>query len=271
MGLTALVTGASTGLGAEFARRLAAMRVDVVLVARDRARLSALAAELETRHAVRAEVLVADLTEAEGLERVAARLGAQAAPGSPPPVDILISNAGFGVYAGFEASAIEDERRMHELLSWAPLRLAHAAIPGMLDRGRGWILNVASVAAFTPTGTYGAAKAAVVSLSRSLNARYRRRGVRVSALCPGLLDTEFHARMGEDHLPALPRIAWASTSRVACEGLRGLRRGRSVIVSDWRYRLLVPFTRVLPDRWMERVSTVDDAARSGAVRRSQAG
>ncbi|WP_125100098.1 SDR family NAD(P)-dependent oxidoreductase [Leucobacter chromiireducens] len=258
MAYTALITGASAGLGTEFARQLAALGVGVILVARDEERLTRLAAELDRARTLgdpdratgRSEVLAADLTTAAGLERVAARLADPARP-----VDILINNAGFGVYASFATSDIADERRMHELLSWAPLRLAHAALPGMLDRGAGWILNVASVAAFTPTGTYGAAKAAVVSLSRSLNARYRGRGVRVTALCPGLLATEFHERMGEDHLPQLPRIAWADTRRVARDGLRAVHAGRAVRVSDWRYRLTAPLTRILPDRLLERVST----------------
>lgn len=253
MGYTALITGASAGLGREFARQLARSGVDATLVARDERRLHELAEELRGA-GVRAEVLAADLTTPAGLELVAARLSRD-----DRPVDILINNAGFGVYDGFERSDISDERRLHELLSWAPLRLSHAAVPGMLRRGRGWILNVASVAAFTPTGTYGAAKAATVSLSRSLNARYRRRGVRVTALCPGLLDTEFHARMGEDHLPSLPRVAWADTARVAREGLRALHRGRSVLVSDWRYRLVAPLTRLLPDRVLERLSTTNEA------------
>ncbi|MEV8338682.1 SDR family oxidoreductase [Leucobacter sp. NPDC077196] len=255
MPLTALITGASTGLGAEFARQLAAAGVDLVLVARDRERLEILASELRDRHGIDASALPADLTRAPDLERVAGRLSAR-----DRPVDILVNNAGFGVADGFETSELDDERRLHELLSWVPLHLSHAAVPGMLDRGYGWILNVASVAAFTPTGTYGAAKAAIVSLSRSLNARYRRRGVRVTALCPGLLDTEFHARMGEDHLPRLPRIAWASTARVAQEGLSAVRRGRSVLISDWRYRLLAPLIHVLPDRLLERASTTNDGA-----------
>lgn len=255
MALTALITGASTGLGAELARQIAAKGVHLVLVARDRDRLEGLAAELRGRHGIEAEALPADLTRAPDLERVAARLADRA-----HPIDILVNNAGFGVAAGFETSELDDERRLHELLSWVPLHLAHAAVPGMLERGYGWILNVASVAAFTPTGTYGAAKAATVSLSRSLNARYRRRGVHVTALCPGLLDTEFHARMGEDHLPRLPRLAWASTARVAHEGISAVRRGRSVVVSDWRYRLLAPLTHLLPDRLLERASTTNDGA-----------
>jgi short-subunit dehydrogenase len=250
---TALITGASTGLGLEFADQLAAKRVGLVLVARAEARLEAIAARLRDRYGVRVEVLAADLTEEPGQDRVAARLQLD-----DDPVDILINNAGFGVYDGFEASDLADERRLHELLSWVPLRLCHAAVPGMLRRGRGWILNVASVAAFTPAGSYGAAKAGLVSLSRSLRARYRRRGVRVTVLCPGLLDTEFHERMGADHLPALPRLAWAPVARVAREGLRGLHRGRRVVVSDWRYRLTTPLTRALPDRLLERLTTTND-------------
>ncbi|KIP53535.1 SDR family NAD(P)-dependent oxidoreductase [Leucobacter komagatae] len=248
----ALVTGASAGLGTELARQLAALRVNLVLVARDRARLERLAHVLRSRYLVDVEVLAADLTDPVALDTVATRLADREAP-----VDILINNAGFGVYAGFEASDIADERRMHELLSWVPLRLAHAAVPGMLERGSGWIMNVASVAAFTPTGTYGAAKSAAVSLSRSLNIRYRRRGVRVTALCPGLLATEFHERMGEDHLPSLPRIAWADTTRVAREGLRALYRGRAVVVSDWRYRLGRIGIAVIPNRLLERLGTAD--------------
>lgn len=247
----ALITGASAGLGAEFARQLAAQGVDLVLVARDEARLEALAAELRTAHGAAVEVLAADLAEPNGLERVATRLSARDAP-----IDILVNNAGFGVFESFEASSIAAERRLHEVVSWAPLRLAHAAIPGMLERRRGWILNVASAAAYLPSGSYGAAKAGVVALSRALAARYRRRGIRVTALCPGLLDTEFHERMGVDHLPPrLPAIAWADTARVAREGLDALRRGKPVLVSDWRYRLVRPLMAVLPDRVLERLGS----------------
>ena len=125
MATTALITGASAGLGEEFARQLAAKGVRLVLVARDEDRL---AQSLPARGGDH-EVIAADLTTAEGLDRVAARLG-----DPQHPVDILINNAGFGVYAGFEESDIADERRLHELLSWVPLRLSHAAVPGMLAR-----------------------------------------------------------------------------------------------------------------------------------------
>ena len=248
MSFTALITGASAGLGEEIARQLAALRIDLVLVARTERRLDAIAMQLRREHGVTVEVLAADLADAEDLERVATRLQSADAP-----VDILVNNAGFGVLEPFERSDAADERRLHEVLSWAPLRLSHAAIPGMLARGRGWILNVASVAAFTPTGSYGAAKAAVVSLSRSLHARYASSGVHVTALCPGLLQTEFHERMGP-HLPPLSQFAFADTTRVAREGLRAVYRGKPVLSADWRYRLTRPLTWILPDRVLERIS-----------------
>lgn len=247
---TALITGATAGIGAELARQLAAKQVNVVLVARTADRLEAFAAELSAAHGVTAVAFPCDLTDPDDLERLAERVADAA-----HPIDILVNNAGFGIHAQFESSAVADERRLFEVLAWAPVRLSHAAVPGMLERGHGWILNVASVAAFTPTGTYGAVKAAVVSLSRSLNARYRSRGLRVTALCPGMVRTEFHERMGADGAERLPSIAWADARAVARDGIRALRRGRSVVVADWRYRLLQPLVHVLPDRLTERVSS----------------
>lgn len=240
-GLTALVTGATAGIGREIARQLAADGLDLVLVARDRARLEALAAEL-AEHGARCEGLVADLAEPAALEAVAARVA-----DPEHPIDVLVSNAGFGIGEAFDASAIDDERRMLDVLAWAPLRLAHAALPGMRERGRGWILTVASVAAWVAGGSYSAAKAHAVLLSRSIRARYAADGIRATALCPGFTRTEFHDRMGTA-ARGVPAWAWADASTVAREGLRGLRRGRAVVVSDWRFRLAMPLERMVPDR-----------------------
>ncbi|SDR73168.1 SDR family NAD(P)-dependent oxidoreductase [Agrococcus carbonis] len=238
MQMRALITGASAGLGAEFARQLAADGFALVLVARDAERLAALAARLP----VETEVLAADLTDAAGLERVAARLR-----DGDRPVDVLVNNAGTAVAEPFHASAIDEERRVHELLSWVPLRLAHAALPGMRERGRGGILNVASLAGRMPSGTYAAAKAGLIMLSRSLHARYRRDGVAVTALLPGFVATEFHERMGVAP-DAVPRAGWADAATVVRDGLRGLRRRRAIVVSDWRYRLAAPLIPLVPDR-----------------------
>lgn len=253
MDMCALVTGASAGLGAELARQLAADGLQLVLVARDRARLEALAASLP----VDCEVLSADLTDPEQLDRVAARLADR-----ERPIDVLVSNAGGGILAELSESEAADERRLLDLLAWAPLRLAHAALPGMLERGRGGILTVASVAGLLPTGTYSAAKAHAIALSRSIAARYRADGIRATALLPGFLDTEFHDRLGIDS-SFVPEIAFASVETVAREGLLGLRKGRPVVVSDWRYRLVRPIIPLVPDHllggWsMARLDRRDD-------------
>jgi len=242
MDMRALVTGASAGLGAEFARQLAADGFSLVLVARDEARLRALADELAAARGTEVEVLAADLLEHDDLERVAARLADGARP-----VDVLVNNAGFAVAEPFHASAIEDERRMHELLSWVPLRLAHAALPGMRARRRGGILNVASLAGRLPSGTYSAAKAQLLMLSRALRAQYRRDGVVVTALLPGFVATEFHERMGVD-ATTVPEIGWADASAVVRDGLRALRTRRGIVVADWRYRLAAPIAVLVPDR-----------------------
>lgn len=242
MQMRALVTGASAGLGAEFARQLAADGFALVLVARSADRLRELAAELPALGAADVEVLPADLTDEAGLERVAARLQDAA-----QPVDVLVNNAGHAVAEPFHASAIADERAMHELLTWVPLRLAHAALPGMRERGRGGILNVASLAGRLPSGSYAAAKAQVIALSRALDARYRRDGVTVTALLPGFVATEFHERMGVA-ADTVPLAGWADAPTVVREGLTALRRRRGVVVSDWRYRLAAPLLPLVPSR-----------------------
>ena len=236
----ALVTGGTSGLGLEFARALAARGLSLVLVARDEQRLSEVAASLP----VETEVLAADLTVADDLERVAARVADRSRP-----IDVLVNNAGTGILADFHVSGIDEERRLLDLLVWAPMRLAHAALPGMLDRGRGGILTVASMAGRMPNGTYSAAKSHAITFSRSLAARYRADGIRATALLPGFLKTEFHERLGIDR-SGTPDIIWASVEATAREGLRGLRKGRSVVVSDWRYRLTAPLVPLIPDRFM---------------------
>lgn len=241
---TALITGASSGLGAEFARQLAARGADVVLVARDEAALTALAAEIERATGRRAEVLAADLLDTAQRERVAARLSI-----TDRPVDLLVNNAGYGLPLAFETNDVEEEARHLALHVEVPMRLSHAVLPGMLARGSGRIVNVASVAGLMPRGTYGAVKGWLVSFSRWANVAYRDRGVTVTAVCPGFVHTNFHERLG---LPpgeeGIPGWMWLHAPDVVREALRDVARGRSVSIPSLRYKALVAASRLLPDR-----------------------
>jgi len=244
----ALITGASSGLGAEFARQLAAHGADLVVVARDRVALEALATDVRTRHGVRVDVLVADLLDEDALAEVESRLAAG--------VDLLVNNAGFGLDLAFEQNPVDDEVRHLRLHVEAAMRLTHAALPAMLARGRGRIVNVASVAGFVPRGTYGAAKGWLISFSRWANVVYRPRGVTVTAICPGFVHTNFHERLGlppgqEGVSPGL----WLDAATVVGEGLRDAARGRSVSVPSWRYKALVVASRLLPDRLVVRAAS----------------
>lgn len=239
---TALITGASAGLGAEFARQLAAQGHNLVLVARDRTRLEKAAADLERRHGVRAEVLPADLTDDAGVGAVVERLTA-----AENPVGILVNNAGIGLLHNFEQNHILDEKRHLKLHGETAMELTHAALQGMLERGSGRIINVASVAAFLPRGTYSAAKAWLLSFSRWANLAYGPRGVKVTAVCPGFTHTEFHDRMGMDKSVA-PAWTWLSAERVVREGLADNLRGKAVSIPSKRYKALAVAVRVLPDK-----------------------
>jgi len=240
MAKTALITGASSGLGAEFARQLAERGADLVLVARDSEALEEVAALL--RSSVAVEVLVADLTVARQREKVVTRL-----QDAERPIEVLVNNAGYGLPLAFERNDIEDEARHLALHVEAPMRLAHAALGPMLTRGSGRIINVASVAGFIPRGTYGAVKAWVVSFSRWANVRYAGRGVTVTAVCPGFVHTNFHERLG---LPpgqeGIPSHMWLNAADVVREALRDSARGKAVSIPSLRYKLVVGLTRLVP-------------------------
>ena len=242
MARTALITGASSGLGAEYARQLAARGTDLVLVARDEDALGELARSLVAEYAVAVEVLAADLLVSHELERVVQRL-------TDPrhSVDMLVNNAGFGLPLAFERNDIDDEVRHLELLVEVPMRLMHAALGPMLQRGSGRIVNIASVAGFIPRSTYGACKGWLISFSRWANGRYARRGVSVTAVCPGFTHTNFHERMGLQ--PGQEGVAawmWLDARDVVAESLRDIARGRAVSVPSLRYRAIVAVTRVVP-------------------------
>lgn len=239
-GTTALITGASAGLGAEFARQLAAQGCNVVLVARNRARLEESAADLERRYGITAEVLPADLTDDAAVAAVVERLS-----DATRPVGILVNNAGYGLLHNFEDTPVEDEKKHLKLHAETALVLTHAALKVMLERGGGRIINVASIAAFLPRGTYAAAKAWLVSFSRWANLAYRKRGIKVTAVCPGFIHTEFHDRMGMDK-SVVPSWTWLHADRVVREALADNERGRAVSIPSRRYKLVAAVARIAP-------------------------
>lgn len=246
---TALITGASSGLGAEFARQLGARGADLVLVARDRAALEELAGSLRARFGTEVDVLAADLLDPDARDTVVARLA-----DARHPIDILVNNAGFGMPLAFERNDIEDEVRHLRLHDEVAMRLAHAALGTMLPRGSGRIINVASIAAFMPRSTYGAVKAWLVSFSRWANAAYSPRGVTVTAVCPGFVHTRFHERLGLP--PGEEGIAgwmWLDAPAVVAEALRDAARGRSVSIPSRRYKALAVLVRLLPDALVARL------------------
>lgn len=235
---TALITGPTSGIGTGFAEALARRGLDLVLVARDEDRLIALAGRLQAEYGVACEVLVADLSVRGDVDRVAARIIAR-------PVTVLVNNAGFGLHQPFAVTDMEDEQRMLDVLVVAVMRLTHAALPGMIAQGRGAIVNISSVAAWTTRGTYAAAKSWVTVFSESLAQQHAADGVRVVAVCPGFTHTEFHERAGVD-MSQVPEWLWLSVDDVVEQAFRDLARRRPVSVAGAQYRVLAALLRHAP-------------------------
>jgi uncharacterized protein len=243
---TALITGATAGIGAAFARRLAADHFDLVLLGRDTARLEQTAERLRTEHGVAVEALSGDLTTDEGIAATERRVS--------EGVDLLVNNAGFGQRDTFLKTPVADELAMLRVHCEAVLRFTHAALPGMIERGGGGVINVASVAAFFSRGTYSASKAWVVNFSESVQQDIAGSGVHVMALCPGWVHTEFHERA---HLrkEAIPDFMWLDADDLVTEAVRDFRRGVGVSVPDARYKAVVGLSRFIPRGLAARLSS----------------
>jgi len=258
---TALVTGATAGIGHEFARQLAERGHDLVLVARDEARLTQVATDLAATYAVHAEVLRADLSDRAQVQLVADRLGDAARP-----VDLLVNNAGFGLKRSFLLNEVGVEEESFDVLCRAVLVLSHAAARAMRQRGRGAIVNVSSVASFVAMGSYSAAKAWVTVFSESLANELAGSGVQVMALCPGFTRTEFHQRAAMN-MSRLPAPLWLDAERLVRDALADLDRGRVVSVPGPAYKALVGALKVLPRGLVRRTSGAVAARRRPPVPR----
>jgi hypothetical protein len=231
----ALVTGASSGIGEQFARLLAARGHDLVLVARDEKALRELSAELGRNFGANCEVLAEDLSDPAGVAVVAARISDGEA------LDIVINNAGFGWHGPFAEQPTEVVADMINLNVLALSQLARTALARLIARRAGQLLNVSSVAGFVPgptAATYHASKAFVTSLTEALHEEARPFGVHVTALCPGVTPSGFQARAGAEH-ERLPRFATTSASRVASEGLRALERNQAICIPGGFYKAVV--------------------------------
>lgn len=246
----ALVTGASAGIGAAFADRLARDQFDLVLVARSRDRLDALAKQLVETRGVEVEVLAADLSRGESLRIVEARVA------DDPTLDLLVNNAGFGTFGALSELDVEREEEEIRLNVIALMRLTRAALPGMQARGHGAIINVSSLAGISPTPyntTYGATKAFVNSFTEALHEELRGSGVRLQLLQPGFTRTEFQDRAGIA-TAGVPDFAWMEAAEVVEASLASLRRGDLVCVPGGANRALAAVTSLLPRSLTRRVA-----------------
>jgi len=249
--LTAFITGATSGIGAAFARHLAAQGYNLALTGRRADQLNGLAAELRKKHLISTEVVISDLARLGGIEVVEDRIAAL------PDITLLINNAGFGVPGKFAENDVQGQLDMIQVHVIATVRLTHKVLPGMLNRKAGAIINVSSTAALVTkmigaSVTYASTKAYLNAFSESLHGELRGTGVRVQALCPGFTYTDFHDRPGFEHFKrsSLPKFMWSTSEQVVEASLRALEKDQVICVPGFMNKLAATFGRSTLIAWL---------------------
>ena len=253
LGKTALITGASSGIGKAFAALLAEKGYALVLTARRGDRLDELAATLRQRHGVDTHTIVADLATPDAAAAIAAELQRRHLT-----IDLLVNNAGYGVPGSYVNVTWPDHSRFMQVMVTAVLDLTYRLLPSMIERGWGRVINIASVAGMVPSPAghtlYGASKAFLIRFSEALASENMAKGVNVTAVCPGFTYSEFHDVLGtRDRMNKMPKVLWLNADDVAKEGYDAVMRGDSVVVNGRIYRLLVWLNGALPRgvaRWV---------------------
>jgi short-subunit dehydrogenase len=234
----ALVTGATAGIGESFTRLLAAKGFNLVLVARDEARLHERAVGLKENFGAESVVIVADLATEAGCAKVEDYIRAN-------EIEVLINNAGFGINKAFTMSDLAKEEEVLKVLVRTPMRLMHVALPAMKERNSGVVINVSSVASFIAGGAYSASKAYLTVLSESLSTELSATNIKICALCPGFTRTEFHQR-GRMKMAGLPNFMWLNSDVLVAKAWKDAISGKPVSIPGWQYKTLVGIISLLP-------------------------
>ena len=234
----ALVTGATAGIGLEFAHQLAQKGYDLYLVSRNEKRLNETAKDLRNKYKVKVEILSADLGTDKGISLTADLINKQ-------DIDFVVNNAGLGINKPFHQAELSEEINLLNVLVKAPLEISHTAINKMLKNKKGFIINVGSVATWTTSGTYSAAKVWLTSFSESLNTNYKNSGINVTVVAPGFTRTEFHERANMS-TETIPNWMWISTNIVVKDSIKAVLKGKAVVIPHIKYKFLYVLLRVLP-------------------------
>jgi short-subunit dehydrogenase len=234
----ALVTGATAGIGESFTRLLATKGFNLVLVARDEARLHERAVGLKEKFGAESVVIVADLATETGCAKVEDYIRAN-------EIEVLINNAGFGINKAFTMSDLAKEEEVLKVLVRTPMRLMHVALPAMKERNSGVVINVSSVASFIAGGAYSASKAYLTVLSESLSTELSATNIKISALCPGFTRTEFHQR-GRMKMAGLPNFMWLNSDVLVAKAWKDAISGKPVSIPGWQYKTLIGAISLAP-------------------------